>query len=141
MVSGSSDIVIVSFVLAGPNLDPTEVTSEIGLRPTRAYRKGEAMPRPGHYYATGLWSLKSSRAPSASLEEQIASLLNELEPRAAEVRRTVRTGIDAGFYCTCAVGNPPIRVCLTASTLSRLGELNLDLVMDISHDPDVVAPA
>lgn len=65
----------------GDELNPDEVSSTLGVQPTKCYRKGDESPRGSQYRRTGGWfidsgeQLLSDEEPGAALFEQwVASL-------------------------------------------------------------------
>lgn len=75
------DYVSVRIGLKSDDLDPTEVTQELGMEPTRAFRKGDveigasrARPIPNPY---GVWSFEVT---GESVQDAALSLLNRLGP-------------------------------------------------------------
>lgn len=135
--SSGRTIIFVSFVLVGPELDPDAITSLLGLQPTRSYRRGETMrTRPMHRYPTGSWSLESGLPTSEPIDVQIISLLGRLEGRATEIRNLVHSGLDGGFYCTYSMGSKLGRIRLTSPVLARIGNLDLDITIDVDYEED-----
>jgi hypothetical protein len=122
--------ILVSFVLTGPSLDPDAVSSLLGLTPTRSHRRGEAT-RSGRPYAIAIWGLDSGCGPSEALETQLDSLLHQLQPRSGEIRALLRSGVDAGFYCTYSLSADTGRIRLSPQVLARVASLRAQLVIDV----------
>ncbi|MEI2364602.1 DUF4279 domain-containing protein [Niallia circulans] len=76
-----------------------DFTNELGIKPTRAYRKGEAVKRPSnpnvtskgtHYRLHTSWELGTDYEESLDINEQLNSVLSQLEDKAEELNRLKR---------------------------------------------------
>jgi len=74
------------FTVSG-DFDPASITAEIGIEPTRSWKKGDRNEKTHLERKFSRWSLDSRLDKSASLEEQIADVLEQLKPKVEEVRR------------------------------------------------------
>lgn len=73
-----------SFALKADELDPVQITSRLGLEPTKSWRKGDTFEtRSGcHTRHFGIWRRATGTSLSSdALEPHIQWLLRELEPR------------------------------------------------------------
>ncbi len=123
---------LVGVVLTGRDLDPTLVTSLLGMSPTRAHRRGEKMPRrTDREYPSGVWSLESGLSSTESLEAQLTALLDRLEPRAEAIARLVASGVDGAFFCSYFIERATGRVALSGPILMRMSAFGLDFVVDV----------
>jgi hypothetical protein len=122
----------VSFGIAGDGVDPDIVTRDIGIEPTRAFRKGEEyVSRGGGILSRpiGVWRFSSEReVNSTSTEEHAKHILDKLEPRVGAIAQymrspEIRTVIAVWFEARDGHGG----YTLKASTLSRLCRLCNDI--------------
>lgn len=116
----------VSFRFVGPAIDPGTISDALGLQPSSAGRKGEVRHgREGRRYTnqTNFWLLDSLTGEEANPEEQIASLLSILEPRAGALVDLIAAGhlpeFSRGVFLDWLDG----QFTLGASTLARAGVL------------------
>src|SRR5689334_2836060 len=79
------------FGIVGDSLVPGDVTRSLGLTPTFAVAKGESFTTPAgseRHGRSGVWFIETKdRLQTTSLERHLILLLNELEPRKAEIAR------------------------------------------------------
>lgn len=138
--AGTYDRVSVRFV--GPDVDPSLVTSRLGIAPTRAHTRGEALPsHPSRTYPTGVWSLDSGLSETEPLEVQLSSLLNRLEQVANTVRDLTSSGYYCDFFCSHFPDRNVGRIELTPRTLSRIAAMGIGLTIDVytrSDDEDAM---
>ena len=64
----------VTLQVSGDELDPAWVTSKLGIEPTQAHRKGEAVGK-RNPARTGVWSLSDTNE-TRSLEEKLRHLMS-----------------------------------------------------------------
>ena len=67
------------FSIAAPELDPAQISSEVGVESTDCWRKGDLNPRNGRERKFGRWSLYSRLPRSAELEAHISDVLLQLD--------------------------------------------------------------
>ena len=133
-----------TFRVSGDALDPDEVGAVLGLTPTRAFAKGQAVPvgRKGkttRRQRTGVWLLGSEdRTESTSLERHLIHLLDAVE-HATPALATWRAerGLAVDFFCfwesATGHGGPE----LSPGTLARIAALDATLGIDFySLDAD-----
>lgn len=63
------------------DIDPAEITSQIGLSPTEAWRKGERNPIGGHERIFSRWTLRSRLSDEMPLEDHIRDVLDQMSKR------------------------------------------------------------
>jgi len=95
--------------LAAEDLDPLQVTLKLRLPADHVHGRGEPRlsrsPRTGRVseyapYSQGMWSMSSRGwVDSPQLATHIAWLLKELEPRSAEVRALIASGVSGDIFC------------------------------------------
>jgi hypothetical protein len=117
----------------GDLLDPLDVTRALRLPPDRVYRNGEpriarrrdGLVHEGAPYQQGLWAMCSERwVGSTELDVHIRWLLDQLEPRAAELQRLLEAGASGGIFCHSA-GTSEQATALPSQTLGRCVALSL----------------
>ena len=69
------------FTISG-EFDPLDISRLVGILPSRSWRKGEINPRTGAEYNFSRWSLDSRLSLSASLEEHVRDVLQQLQDHA-----------------------------------------------------------
>lgn len=82
---------VATLRIIGDDLVPEEITSLLGAPPTRAERKGEAIPtRKGQRIAkTGGWRLEATAREPEDLDAQVSEILSRLTSN-LEAWRTLR---------------------------------------------------
>jgi hypothetical protein len=127
-----------AFRLMGDRLDPDTVTETLGLTPAAAHRKGDPNGRFAPY-KSGQWTLRSADAGETSknsMEGHLMKLLDQLEPRAAILRRLSQAqGLEADFYCGYFMHQSNSGFRLAAATLERIAALDASLGFDIYGPP------
>jgi hypothetical protein len=140
-IGGKVDRTRASFRISGDTLDPERITARLGLQPTRAFAKGDLSP-PGRVTGrkyrrrVGLWSLQSPLPTTASLDDHLSHLLDQLDPHADAVGALVREGYQADFFCGCFLEAFNRGMELPATTLRRIAALEATLGLDIYCDCD-----
>jgi hypothetical protein len=123
----------VSLRISGDNLEPSEVTAELGLRPDVTGRRGEHIRGNARYavYETGIW-VHSYEEGSLVFEDRLDAFISTLEARAEAVRAlTTRAGVGAELFLGFSAGNGQGGFTLSASLLGRIAALGLDLTLDL----------
>jgi hypothetical protein len=127
--------------LIGDSLDPGAITKALGLEPTVALAKAQAIPagRAGarRRQRVGIWLLSTENAVnSTSLERHLVHLIDAVEPK-VEALQLVRAAQDlkADFfsYWLSATGNGGPE--LSPGTLGRIASLGASLGFDF-YGPD-----
>lgn len=89
----------VYFSVKADDFSIEDFTNELGIKPTRAYRKGEEVKRPSnpnvtskgtHYRLHTSWELGTDYEESLDINEQLNSVLSQLEDKAEELNRLKR---------------------------------------------------
>jgi hypothetical protein len=127
--------ITASLRIVGNDLEPDEISQQLGLRPDQSHRRGDSrVGKSGARYApysNGLWSFRSRAKPTDDLETHLMSLCDELQPL-ADVLDDLRTrGLELDVFAGVfgLDGNAVLRI--GAATLSRLGQLGLELALDV----------
>jgi Domain of unknown function (DUF4279) len=125
----------VAFRVKSTDLDPQDVTNALGLEPSKSHKRGDAHRGPsGKRYSDfsgGLWSLKSPLAASASLDEHLLALLDQLGSRAATIRElTVDYRIDF-FIGVFGNGLGNFVFSISGEVLQSVAKLRVTLDFDV----------
>ena len=115
---------------------PSDVTALLGMEPTAAWRKGDAIAglrracRP-----TSAWRLQNPLPRTASFEDQLQALLEILEPGADQVRAAAeRYGAQISCAAYFASFNPGFG--LSADHVARVAALGLSMDFDLYCLPE-----
>lgn len=129
------------FSVSGWGDDPELVTQLIGVEPTRVSRKGERRSGGsplGRQHE--LWALDSSLDGSASFEEHLGRILDQLELNPAGARECVRR-FDAVLQCASQFETCNPGFALSANLVARVAALELGFDFDLYVLPeDETAP-
>ena len=132
-----------SFFIAeiyGDELNPDEVSSILGVSPTKCYRKGDETPRGSQYRRTGAWfmdsgeQLLSEEEPGANLFEQWVSSL----PKDREAWDTLKERFDVRIRLVGYTDQMNAEFLLTPTAAAELASRGLAVVFDpyLSLDDD-----
>lgn len=123
----------------GDSLDPLDVTRLIRLPYDHAHRAGEPRIRRrrtdlsvNEYapYRRGMWSMSSeSWVHSSDLDVHVSWLLEQLEPRAEQVKQVLTNGAIGDIYCFSS-GAPALPPTLPERTIERAAALGLTIDID-----------
>lgn len=120
----------VFFVVREFGGDPADVSSVVGLPPSRSWRKGDLYGASGTVHTHDRWELRSPAPESALPEEKLDTLVSALEAVAPGVRAAAerfKAGIGCVVYTQRA--NPGFHV--SADCLRRVAALHLSLDFDV----------
>jgi hypothetical protein len=121
-----------TFRLGGDRLDPGRVSSELGLQPSEAFRRGDPFGRRDATRHTGGWMLDTRLlVPAVDLAAHVVWLLDRLEPVAAQLARIRREpGIYADIFCFLESDGQG-EVWLDPAPMRRCAMLDLPLGIDL----------
>jgi len=129
----------------GDSLDPLDVTRLIRLPYDHAHRNGEPTVRRrrtdhsvNEYapYRGGMWSMSSkSWVRSSDIDAHVSWILNQLEPRAEQVKRLLANGVVGDIFCFSS-GAPAHPPALPARTVERAAALGLIIDIDYYGDDE-----
>lgn len=111
---------------------PAGVSAQLSMEPTRALAKGSPVGngRSGRVHENALWLLSSDAEVSAdTIEPHLEWLLDRLEPVATTIQQLRDDGHSATLNCSWASVGAGGGPWVTATTMSRLGALGLDLIV------------
>jgi hypothetical protein len=69
------------------SFDPAQITQSVGIAPTSTWRLGDLNPRTHYERKFSRWNLRSRLEDTASLEEHIADVLNQLDANSTGFRK------------------------------------------------------
>tara|TARA_R110002072_G_scaffold1501_2_gene12373 strand:- start:274 stop:864 length:591 start_codon:yes stop_codon:yes gene_type:complete len=134
-----------SLRFGGPDLDPSEITRLLVLPFDHAHRAGDlriSWTRRGKVqthspYALGHWSLSSKgRVSGADLGTHVAWILDQIEPKRAEVAKVLTLGAEGDIFCYWLADHEPN---LPKDVRARAESLGLRIDVDrysITDDPE-----
>src|SRR5207247_6934148 len=79
-VGGLVDESSACLAIYGPDLDPDDVTAQIGCAPTSAHRRGDKSRGGSKAYEAGAWLLKERGEAANGPEQLIRRLMMQLTP-------------------------------------------------------------
>jgi hypothetical protein len=122
----------VELRIYGETLNPSAITSELGLQPSIVRRAGDSIGTKSYQYA--LWGYNGSKADDTpirwkSLEDGLAFLLTKLDHLKSKVEQ-YKSQYKIIFWCghfqSTFDGGPT----LSSSMLKRLGDFGIELFID-----------
>jgi hypothetical protein len=137
---GPVDRCEVSLRICGDDLDPDEITSLMGVMPTRSHRRGEAIVSSNGKHSRickrGIWSIKYEPIADsdADLESTIMSLLSQL-PSETSVWSSLSAKYEIDLFCGLFLEAPNRGLTLSAKLLKCLGDRGVELGFDV-YSPD-----
>ena len=124
----------VSLRLIGDNLPVEEIESRLGLAPSSFGRKGEHLngnPRHGKYQ-TNVWVSKRLTDSDVPFEEQIAGLLDLLEPKVDALKTILLLpNVEGELFLGFGSGNGQGGAYFSPELLARIAKCNLSLGLDL----------
>ena len=119
------------FTLVG-EFDPTDISRRLSLEPTSSWKKGDVNSQTQFERKHSRWNLDSRLAQSASLEEQVADVLEQLKPCAAAIV-DIRATVDGGMQLVGHFFNNYPGFGLDDGVLSELAQLCLGIDCDFYY--------
>ena len=111
---------MAEFVISGDRLDPEAINRELRLVPTRAYTKGELIPRPGVIRSRGeksfeakfsVWQIETEYEPTQDIRrqvEEIHALLEGKEAALLALKEEYDLSFDLGVVIKVEKGLTPV---------------------------------
>jgi uncharacterized protein DUF4279 len=132
----------ISLRVRHPSLDPAEITSALGLNPSRSWRAGEARTTPKGNPLEGRYSnsycvvkLGKGRWPDRTLTVVINELLDQLTPHQPLFERIRAQGGTVEFFIGWFFDGSSGDV-FDCDLLARMADLKIDLSLDVyPRDP------
>lgn len=110
-----------------------DITSQIGLQPTKCHEKGTlASPRNprSHRLESSAWILDSGLEDGADAKQHFEALLTLIEPRSDKLA-VLRSSCRIEFFIGYWSGNGQGGFVLPADLISRLASLSIDWSLDL----------
>ena len=123
----------VGLRIFGDDLDPDEITRQLGAQPTVGVRKGVERRRPSghsHIALTGQWLLTAPTAAPGDLDEQIRALLATLTDD-LEIWRDLGRRYRCDLFCGLFMIEGNEGIGLEPETVRLIGERGLKIDLDI----------
>jgi len=138
LIGGPVDEVTVTLRVMGDDLDPDEVTRQLGVQPTRSRKKGQSL-KSGHISRSGIWMLEGNDPKPTPLDEQIDHLLARMTDDL-----TVWTALSKRFrmdvYCGLFVATWSRGESVSLEIMKKLVDRGTSLGLDI-YGPDESMPS
>lgn len=122
-----------AFRLLGDLLNPIEITSRLGIIPSKAFAKGQVWDKAGiRNCATGIWKLSSKgHLETTSLENHLIFLLEQLEPITSGIIQSIgELSLQADFFCYWLSATGHGGPILSPTVLRRISNLQASLSLD-----------
>ena len=123
-----------TFRLLGDLLNPSDITSRLGIEPSKAFAKGETWDKAGIRQCTkGIWKLSSKgQLMTTNLECHLVFLLNRLESVTLEILTIAdELSLETDFFCywlsATGHGGPEF----SPEVLRRIAKLDASLSLDV----------
>ena len=131
IAGGNFDRVNVTLRLFGDDLDPDQVSVQLGCKPTASYRKDDRLPskRYRRIAKTGSWRLSSPEDEAGTLEEKLNRLLDSVSSDLkawADLKQ-----FEHDIFCGIRLDQWNRGGSLSPQLLARLAERDLTLQLDI----------
>ena len=130
---GKLEKTTVSLRITGQSLQPDEITSLLGCRPTRAAKTGDTISHPNgrtRLIKTGFWHLRYDAIDAIELDKKIEDLLARLTQDLEawdHIARTCRLELFCGLF----MGAWNEGFGLSAELITKLGRRRIELSCDI----------
>jgi Domain of unknown function (DUF4279) len=120
--------------ISGDRLDPDNVTTRLGIAPSRSHKAGDRHGEQGRMiWKHGQWSLTSQGViESTDLELHIEWLLDRIEPMHEKLQEiTQQPDVTADIFCFWESESVNAGIDLAPSLMGRVASLRLSLGLDI----------
>ena len=124
--------VYAAFILTGSDLDPDQITAQLGITPSRTWRTGDlVMERASIRHKNNGWSVKSDIPMSEDLEEHVEMVLQRLKPAWKSLRK-LSTRYTALIDCVVySHGGARPAIFFNKDVIKRISELNAEIDVDL----------
>jgi hypothetical protein len=133
VVGGLVDETRLTLGMRGADLDPSEISEQLGCPPTLAYRRGDARPRGAPPWPVGAWLLTVEGKAPTGPDELFAELFRRLTvaPQVwEELRGRYEVRVSLGLF----LGAWNRGFSLSQEWISRLARMGVGLGFDIYAD-------
>lgn len=92
----------ISFIITGVGVNPVDITSYIGVKPTETWHAGDRIQESELKCKYDGWCLSSDREDSLYLDEQVQSILNKIQPHTTKIKQLCNK-LNLKIEVACAV--------------------------------------
>src|SRR5438552_982902 len=124
---------LVSLRISDKTLDPSTITSELGIEPTQVRIEGQARPGGGSAWDESMWEYEAKANNGGrewhSLEQGLQALLSMFASRQATLReyqQRFKLSLFCGHFTSSFNGGPTF----SPSLLKELGDFGVELFLD-----------
>jgi Domain of unknown function (DUF4279) len=135
---------LVSLRISGKALDPSTITSELGIEPTQVRIEGQTRPGGGSAWVESMWEYEAKASNEErewlSLEQGLQSLLSTFASRQVTLReyqQRFKVSLFCGHFTSSSNGGPT----LSPSLLEELGDFGVELFLDTYSSQDSASGA
>jgi hypothetical protein len=134
--SFSIDWFAVSLRLCHPNWDPKDISSQLGMLPRVSWKAGDRRCTPKGQllegqYRSSYWCSSKLTGDWEKPSEALADHLDVLERKQAFIEKFIEGGGCVEFFLGWGLPGPSGGASLDAVLLKRLGDLGIDLSIDV----------
>jgi hypothetical protein len=134
--------ILAEFILTGINFNPEEITSFLGIAPTKTWRLGDQIQTSLLTYKHDGWLLSTGEEESLDLNNQLRSVIDQLKPHFSKIKEVcARLNLEAeiGFAVYVENGETPALhfdkdIVQIAADLNA--EIDIDLYVFSSSEED-----
>jgi hypothetical protein len=120
-----------SLRITKPGMSAAAVTARLGIEPTYTHEVGDAFGRGDQRRKQAIWSLSTKANGRGRLDEHLARLLDQVEPKRSVIEELADEGYVMDWFCFVGVEGGQGGVVLAADLLRRLAALPIELDLDI----------
>lgn len=125
----------LDFAIRGEHLDPDEITRQMGVQPSRAFRAGEECTSKDGSRLKRPWTVWHLRTPDVTdpelLGREIVAIPERLEPHADAIRAIRAQAEYCGFWIVYRTNAPSANFDLSANVLARLSALSNAITLSV----------
>ena len=124
--------IFATFILRGKGLDPHDVTSSLGISPSRSFKRGDWRTETDKW-TINHWSLTSQNViQSGNLSVHLEWLLDQLEPVNSKLIEILeRNGINSEISCFWIFPTEHEEFELSSELMKKIASLDVKLSFDI----------
>lgn len=126
-----------SLRIIGDDLDPEEITNQLGKQPDASEKRGETIRLPSgreRIARRGRWSVKVESLSPGDLDAQVKDLLSGTT-NDIDIWRTITSRFRADIFCGLFLNEGNEGLIVSPNTLKLLGDRGICLGLDIYAGP------
>ncbi|MCC7001785.1 MAG: DUF4279 domain-containing protein [Gemmatimonadaceae bacterium] len=120
----------VSIVVTSLRLDPTEIEQRLGRTPSRTWRLGDSIASTITHRKHHGWVLTATNGPGAPLDEQVQSLLDQIDEPAMRALK-LEGEVEIEFACVARIADETPVLCVSREILDRVVRVGAGIDIDI----------